>query len=223
VYLEHHSSCFLPRTPCFLRLTPGDVLQDLLRAPVGRLAASTEHLRQFLAVLNSQQREAVMQKIRERERSHYWGRRYLTRRFFELLRERFRRRLCLVVARRNGEILAGTLNVVKDDAFYGRYWGALRPLRHLHFNVCYYAVIEYCIEQGLARIEPGAGGDYKWLRGFEATPTYSLHFLAEPRLARAVARLLAEEREQAQRVIDSLDRQSPLRNRPWPWGPGPAR
>jgi len=40
---------------------------------------SSEHLRQFLAVLNSQQREAVMQKIRERERSHYWGRRFLER------------------------------------------------------------------------------------------------------------------------------------------------
>jgi predicted N-acyltransferase len=143
--------------------------------------------------------------------AHTWGRQYLNVRFFELLRERFRERLCFVVARRGGEILAGTLNVVKGDSFYGRYWGALRPVRYLHFNACYYAAIEFCIERGLARFEPGAGGDYKWLRGFDAAPTYSLHFLADPRLAHAVGRFLAAERREAQRVIDELDRQSPLR------------
>ena len=52
---------------------------------------------------------------------------------------------------------------------YGRYWGALEPLRHLHFNVCYYAAIEHCIVQGLQRFEPGAGGEFKHLRGFDAT------------------------------------------------------
>ena len=143
--------------------------------------------------------------------AHTWGRQYLNARFFALLRKRFRERLCFVVARRGGEILGGTLNVVKGDSFYGRYWGALRPVRYLHFNACYYAAIEFCIERGLERFEPGAGGDYKWLRGFDATPTYSLHFLAEPRLAHAVGRFLDAERREAQRVIDELDRKSPLR------------
>jgi hypothetical protein len=71
------------------------------------------------------------------------------------------------VARAGDEIVAGTVNVQKGDALYGRYWGALRPLRHLHFNVCYYAGIEQCIEQGLGRFEPGAGGESKQLRGFD--------------------------------------------------------
>ena len=84
-----------------------------------------------------------------------------------------------MVARRGEELVAGTVNVQKGDALYGRYWGALRPLRHLHFNVCYYAGIEHCIEHGLARFEPGAGGEYKQLRGFDATPTWSCHFLAD--------------------------------------------
>ena len=143
--------------------------------------------------------------------SHAWGRQYLNRRFFELLGERFRHRLCFVVARRGDEMLAGTTNVVKGDAFYGRYWGALRPLRHLHFNVCYYAPVAWCIERGINRFEPGAGGDYKWLRGFDATPTFSLHFLAEPRLAGAVGRFLEAERAEAQEVIAELDRASPVR------------
>ena len=143
--------------------------------------------------------------------SHTWGRQYLNERFFEMLAQRFRHRLCFVVARRDGELIAGTTNVVKGDAFYGRYWGALRQARHLHFNVCYYAAIEHCIEAGIRRFEPGAGGDYKYLRGFDAQPTYSLHFLAEPRLAAAVARFLDAERAEAAHVIDDLRAESPLK------------
>ncbi len=143
--------------------------------------------------------------------NHYWGRQYLNSRFFELLAERFRNRLCFVIARQGGEVIAGTTNVVKGNTFYGRYWGALKPARYLHFNVCYYAAIEYCIEAGIQRFEPGAGGDYKFLRGFDAEPTYSLHFLADPRLAVAVSRFLDEERAQAGRVIDELRDQSSLK------------
>ncbi|HEY8156180.1 MAG TPA: GNAT family N-acetyltransferase [Myxococcota bacterium] len=142
---------------------------------------------------------------------HVWGRQYLNLAFFELLARRFRHRLCCLVARQDGVLVAATANIVKDDALYGRYWGALRELRHLHFNVCYYAAIEWAIAHGIARFEPGAGGDYKYLRGFEARPTYSMHFLAEPRLAAAVARSLVEERAQAASVIEHLGSTSPLK------------
>jgi uncharacterized protein len=131
-----------------------------------------------------------------------WGRQYLNARFFELLAERFRERLCFVVARAAGEIVAGTVNVQKGDALYGRYWGALRPLRHLHFNVCYYAGIEHCIEHGLSRFEPGAGGEYKQLRGFDAVPTWSFHWIADPRLRRAIAEFLERERAETVHAID---------------------
>ena len=143
--------------------------------------------------------------------AHYYGRLYLNRAFFELLRERWKHRLCFVVARRGGEIVAGTTNVVKGDAFYGRYWGGLQHVRNLHFDVCYYAAIEHCIEAGLARFEPGAGGDYKFLRGFDPQPTFSLHYLADPRLARAVERYLASERADAAHTIEVLRRHSQLK------------
>ena len=136
--------------------------------------------------------------------AHYYGRRYLNARFFELLRERFRERLCFVVATRGDELLAGTLNVRKGDALYGRYWGALAPVRHLHFEVCYYAAIEWCIGHGVARFEPGAGGDQKLLRGFDPRPTLSLHWLADARLARAIERHLEAERDEAARALDAL-------------------
>ncbi len=135
-------------------------------------------------------------------RGNPWGRQYLNPRFFELLAARFRSRLCIVVARAGGELVAGTLNVQKDDALYGRYWGALRPLRHLHFNVCYYAGIAHAIEHGLSRFEPGAGGEYKQLRGFDAAPTWSCHWLADAKLRRAVERFLERERAEAGHAID---------------------
>jgi len=131
-----------------------------------------------------------------------WGRLYLNRRFFDLIGERFRERLCFIVARQQGEIIAGALNVQKRDSLYGRYWGAFRELRHLHFNICYYAGIEHCIEAGLDRFEPGAGGRYKQMRGFDATPTWSFHYLADPRLSSAVKRFLDAERAEARHAID---------------------
>ena len=155
--------------------------------------------------------EPLFQCYRATVDAHFYGRRYLNRRFFELLRQRFRHRLCFVVARRDGEVLAGTTNVEKGDALYGRYWGALQPLRHLHFEVCYYAAIEHCIETGLARFEPGAGGDYKFLRGFDAQPTYSLHHLRHPGLAGAVERFLEAERREAAHTLELLEAHSQLK------------
>jgi len=142
-----------------------------------------------------------------------WGRPYLNARFFELLRDRFRHRLCLVLARRDGALLAGTVNVQKGNALYGRYWGALCEIRNLHYNVCYYAAVDHCIRSGLDRFEPGAGGEYKQVRGFDATPTFSAHFVSEPRLAAAIARYLERERAEATSEIRWLQERSALKPR----------
>jgi uncharacterized protein len=134
-----------------------------------------------------------------------WGQRYLNARFFELVLERFRDRVCLILARQGEEIVAGTFNVQKAEALYGRYWGAFRQLRHLHFNVCYYAAVEHCITHGLARFEPGAGGEFKHLRGFDARVTTSMHWVAEPRLRRAIADYLERERDAVDAEVAWLD------------------
>jgi uncharacterized protein len=134
-----------------------------------------------------------------------WGQRYLTKRFFEIVLERCRDRICLVLAHRGGEVVAGTFNVQKGDTLYGRYWGAFETLRHLHFNVCYYAAIEHCIAAGLARFEPGAGGDFKHLRGFDAAPTVSMHWIRERRFRAAVADYLEREREAVADEIEWYD------------------
>lgn len=134
-----------------------------------------------------------------------WGHAYLNRRFFELLWERLRPRLCVVVARRGHDIVGGSLNVVGDDALYGRYWGAFEPVPYLHFNVCYYAGIAHCIATGLRRFEAGAGGEFKHLRAFDARITESVHFIADPGLRRAVAAYLRQERAVVTAEIEVLE------------------
>jgi predicted N-acyltransferase len=141
----------------------------------------------------------------------YWGRLYLNEAFFRLVVERFRRNLCLVLAEREGRVVAGTFNVQKAGVFYGRYWGAFEEIRHLHFNVCYYAAIEHCIANGLARMEPGAGGDFKQLRGFDPRPTRSMHFFADPALRAAVERYLSRERERMGLIMEHLNAESQLK------------
>ena len=39
-----------------------------------------------------------------------------------------------------GRVVAGTINVVSDTHFYGRYWGAFTFVNNLHFEICYYKV-----------------------------------------------------------------------------------
>lgn len=142
---------------------------------------------------------------------YVYGRRYLTRRFFEMLPQRFRHNLCFITARRGGELVAGTFNVQKGGALYGRYWGTHEELRFLHFNVCYYATIEHCIAHGMERFEPGAGGEFKWLRGFDPEPTRSMHWLRDPRLAAAVQRFVQAERREIDRVRRAMLEQSQLK------------
>lgn len=141
---------------------------------------------------------------------YFYGRRYLNRRFFELVASRFAHRLAWVVARRDGEIVASAFNVKKADTLYGRYWGTSVDLPFLHFNVCYYHGIDEAIREGLSTFNPGAGGEHKRVRGFLPTITYSVHHLENARLRaildqhlarerRAVAAHVAEARAEAER------------------------
>ncbi len=143
----------------------------------------------------------------------YWGRQYLTAKFFELMRP-FKRHLCLVCAFKGDKLIAATFNLQKAGVMYGRYWGALREHRFLHFNVCYYAAIEHCIRAGHRRFEPGAGGEYKWLRGFDPALTRSMHFIAHQGLRKAVHSFLVRERRQVQRWIEVGHEHSQLKAPP---------
>ncbi|CAN5404053.1 GNAT family N-acetyltransferase [soil metagenome] len=132
-----------------------------------------------------------------------WGRRYLNRKFFELVAERFRHRLAWVFAIKDGTPIAGAFNVEKGKRLYGRYWGADVEMPFLHFNVCYYHGVKYAIERGLDVFEPGAGGEHKRVRGFAPSLTYSAHHVEAPRLSEALIPHLAREREALARYVET--------------------
>ena len=140
-----------------------------------------------------------------------WGRPYLTRAFFTLLGERLGDRVILMLALRNGRPIAGALNLLGSDTLYGRYWGATEEVPFLHFELCYYQAIEAAIARGLRRVEAGAQGEHKMARGYQPTPTWSAHYIPDPRFRRAVADFLEQEREAVAADIEALDEIGPYR------------
>jgi predicted N-acyltransferase len=144
----------------------------------------------------------------------YWGRQYLTEEFFDLLRKSFKRNMVFIGAYAGRELIAGAVNLAKANVMYGRYWGCLREVRFLHFNVCYYAGIEHSILSGIQRYEPGAGGEYKWLRGFDPALTRSIHYVSNPDLRRAIAGFLKRERREVERWIVAGKERSQLKPPP---------
>jgi hypothetical protein len=141
----------------------------------------------------------------------YYGRQYLTQEFFDQLQRRFAPHVCLMLAERDGKIIAGTFNVRDDTAMYGRYWGAFEEHPFLHFNVCYYSAIEHSIHLGLQRFEAGAGGSFKQLRGLDPEHTTSVHYIVDGKFRRAVERFLNQEREMIRQKREMLLDRSQLK------------
>ncbi|CAM9770556.1 unnamed protein product [Chrysoparadoxa australica] len=140
-----------------------------------------------------------------------WGRQYLNETFFDMLRTSFKRNLCFIVAKRDDKVIAGTFNVVKAGTFYGRYWGAFDFVKNLHFETCYYKAIEYCIDEGLQVMEPGAGGgDFKFLRGFDPVVVNSMHYCCDRGFQSAVDRFVKAEGREIVEAKDYLKDRSKL-------------
>lgn len=196
----------------------------------------------FLGALSSRKRKAIRRERRDAAASGYtlrtlrgreitpahwksfhrfyrsttdrkWGRSaYLTPRFWPLMAEGLGDAVVLMLAERNGEPVAGALNLLGRDALYGRNWGSIVDAPFLHFELCYYRAVEFAIEHGVARVEAGAQGEHKIQRGYLPQPTYSAHWIEHTGLRRAVGDFLARERPAMRREIEALAELSPFRN-----------
>lgn len=144
--------------------------------------------------------------------SRKWGSPYLTRQFFSLAGERMAERILLILCRQNRRMIGGALNFIGGDTLYGRYWGAREHHPFLHFEACYYQAIEYAIARGLKFVEAGAQGEHKLARGYLPKRTYSLHWIADPAFATAVARYLKEERRAVEQHIGELTDAGPFKH-----------
>lgn len=123
---------------------------------------------------------------------------YLNQSFFERVRTNLSEHLYLIIAVRDGEMIAGALFLRGEDTLYGRYWGCLDEYNHLHFETCYYQGIELAIELGLQRFDAGAQGEHKLVRGFEPVLTHSWHGVRHPGFREAIAAFVQDEAEQVE-------------------------
>jgi uncharacterized protein len=123
-----------------------------------------------------------------------WGTPYLNRAFFSHVGASMSDHILLVMAKRNGCYIAGAVNFLGQDALYGRNWGAIEEHPFLHFEICYYQAIEFAISRGLSRVEAGAQGEHKLVRGYRAVATFSAHDIGDKRFARAIDEYLQRER-----------------------------
>ena len=117
----------------------------------------------------------------------------------------------LILAYDGERLVAVAITVQGGDTLYGRHWGAEQRYHSLHFETCYYQGIEWCIRQGLQCFDAGAQGEHKLARGFEPVRTRSAHWLADPRLHKAVAASLRRERAWVGERGDALSGHSPYR------------
>ena len=140
-----------------------------------------------------------------------WGQPYLTRAFFSILGETMADRTLLILALRDGQPIAGALNLIGGDTLYGRYWGCTQDVPNLHFELCYYQAIDAAIARGLHKVEAGAQGGHKLARGYAPEPTFSAHYLPNAGFRRAVADFLTAEREGVQRDRIYLSERTPFR------------
>lgn len=135
----------------------------------------------------------------------------LTLEFFKELGRTMPRQVVLVLAKHQRRYVAGAFNLRGTDTLYGRHWGCVEEFHSLHFEVCYYRAIDYCIEQRLQRFEAGAQGEHKLSRGFLPTPTWSAHWLSHPAFNRAVEQFLTQEQRHMRHYMDELNEHSPFR------------
>jgi uncharacterized protein len=140
---------------------------------------------------------------------------YLNAEFFNHIFRHYRQRLLLMTAVQTTDQMpvAMSLLVYKAGHLMGRYWGCDQQIKDLHFNLCYYAPIEWAIANGIKTFDPGIGSLHKVYRGFESKKSTSLHRFYEPRLGFIFQHVLTNLNRAEQDHIDQLNARLPFAQR----------
>jgi uncharacterized protein len=142
-----------------------------------------------------------------------WAAKFLERDFFLRLPEFMSEGWALSAAFDKGgeEPIALAFLLEGGDRLYGRFWGALREVGGLHFELCYYLPIEYALEKGIGSFDPGMGSPHKARRGFRSFMAPSFHMPFDPRLASLMDRVLPEINAQERAGAAALDEELPFK------------
>jgi predicted N-acyltransferase len=124
---------------------------------------------------------------------------HLTYAFFEQIFQKLPDNILLIIASCNDNYVACSLFFFDQQHLYGRYWGCSEPFKNLHFELCYYQGIEFCIKNNLKIFNPGTQGEHKIQRGFEAVLTYSYHWINNLNFKEPIKNYCEQEREQLKR------------------------
>ncbi|NOU25184.1 MAG: N-acetyltransferase [Methylotenera sp.] len=136
---------------------------------------------------------------------------YLTPAFFEEIGQTLPQNILLVLAYLEGEPIAAALNIYHQTTLYGRYWGSLRYVPNLHFELCYYQAQEFCIAEKIQYFEGGAQGEHKLARGFKPRPTCSFHKIAHPDFALAIQDFVEKESQGIAAYTSELEERVPFK------------
>lgn len=138
---------------------------------------------------------------------------YLTREFFLSLKEQ---NTLIISAEKEDDPIAMALFFFCDDVLYGRNWGikpeAENDYPYLHFELCYYQGIEYCIEKNLSLFEAGAQGEHKLTRGFTPVIIKSAHHIKIPQCYDIIKKDIEQQNLQTKRDIEALREFLPFKN-----------
>ncbi|MGB8327370.1 MAG: GNAT family N-acetyltransferase [Steroidobacteraceae bacterium] len=138
---------------------------------------------------------------------------YLNRAFFAEIARTLGESLMVKLAMHGSSAVAAAIFFWSPEALYGRYWGASADRHSLHFEACYHQGIEFCIERGVGRFEPGTQGEHKVSRGFEPAITWSAHYIAESRFRAAIGDFVGREAEAIEAYAREIRGHVPFRGR----------
>lgn len=137
---------------------------------------------------------------------------YLTQKFFQGLAEH---NVLIKCAFFKEKPIAMALFFYDDQKLYGRNWGILREYEaefpYLHFELCYYQGINFCIENNLKVFEAGAQGEHKLLRGFEPVIIKSAHHIKIPQCYKIIKNDINFQNEETLKRVDELKSYLPFK------------
>ncbi len=135
----------------------------------------------------------------------------LTHGFFRDAGRALKKRVMAVLVYSQDRVVATSLFFVSDSTLFGRVWGCDDYYNFLHFECCYYQGIDYCIQHGLQRFDPGAQGEHKISRGFLPTRTCSAHWMVDREFHGLLQRYLPMEEQGIDDYCREMSRKSPYR------------
>jgi len=141
-----------------------------------------------------------------------WGNPRLTLDFFIYLGRCMPSETILIFAKSNDIYIAGAFLMRDQSTLYGRHWGCSSKLPYLHFELCYYYPIEYCINNKIRKLDAGVQGEHKIWRGFEPYSATSYHWIEHLGFRKAIKDYLDRETTEIDSYIENLKTHLPFKD-----------